>query len=172
LVSVIYVDEGTADLHGAAVPVSLQQIRKSVAPLKGRGADALRSAVADARERVWSPMETKVRLMILARGYPEPVPNLEFIDPATGIVYYVDIAYPQWKIASECGGQGYWDDKQEWEKDLHKNDVLHDQARKGLRIAISDYMEQETFFQRLDAAIAEREQTRPDRARPRSPVRT
>ena len=166
------VDAVAADRHGAAVPVSLQQIRKSVAPLKGRGADALRSAVADARERVWSPMETKVRLMILARGYPEPVPNLEFIDPATGIVYYVDLAYPQWKIAIEYDGQGHWDDKQQWEKDLHKNEVLHDQAWKVLRIAIADYMEPETFFQRLDAAIAEREQTCPDRARPRSPVRT
>ena len=110
-------------------------------------------------------METKVRLMILARGYPEPVPNLEFIDPATGIVY-VDLAYPQWKIAIEYDGQGHWDDKQQWEKDLHKNEVLHDQAWKVLRIAIADYMEPETFFQRLDAAIAEREQTRPDRARP------
>src|SRR5690625_5659246 len=93
-------------------------------------------------------METKVRLMILARGYPEPVPNLEFIDPATGIVYYVDLAYPQWKIAIEYDGQGHWDDKQQWEKDLHKNEVLHDQAWKVLRIAIADYMEPETFLDR------------------------
>ena len=117
-------------------------------------------------------METKVRLMILARGYPEPVPNMEFIDPATGIVYYVDLAYPQWKIAIEYDGQGHRDDKQQWGKDLHKNEVLHDQAWKVLRIAIADYMEPETFFQRLDAAITERGQTCPDRARPRSPVRT
>src|SRR5690625_6294976 len=98
-------------------------------------------------------METKVRLMILARGYPEPVPNLEFIDPATGIVYYVDLAYPQWKIAIEYDGQGHWDDKQQWEKDLHKNEVLHDQAWKVLRIAIDYNIEPENIFLSMNEAI-------------------
>lgn len=163
------VDAVVADRYGAAVPVPLHEIRRSAASLTGRGAASLRSAVIDARERVWSPMETKMRLLILARGYPELVPNMELIDPTTGIVYYIDLAYPQWKIAIEYDGKDHRVDKQQWEKDLHKNEVLHDQSWKVLRISIADYREPESFFQRLDAAIAERRLTCPDRGDTPSP---
>src|SRR5699024_11118010 len=35
------------------------------------------------------------------RGWPPPALNHEIVDPATGIVYYVDLAYPQQRIAIE-----------------------------------------------------------------------
>lgn len=153
---VVCVDALAADRHGAAERVPLPQIRQSADLLRGRGAAALRRAAADARERVWSPMETRTRLLILGRGYPEPVPNMELWEPVTGIVYYVDLAYPQWKIAIEYDGKGHRVDKDQWEKDLHKNEVLHDQGWKVLRMSIADVRDPHDFFLRLDAAIAER----------------
>ena len=151
------VDAVVAGRKGAAWHVPLSQVRRSVASLKGRGAAALRRAVLESRERVWSPMETKMRLLINSRGYPEPATNLEICEIATGIVYYIDLAYPQWKIAIEYDGKGHRTDKQQWERDLHKNEVLHGQGWTVLRVSIADFRDPGDFFRRLDAAIAARE---------------
>lgn len=151
------VDALVAVRKGAALHVPLLQVREIAASLKGRGAAALRRAVLDARERVWSPMETRMRLMLGGHGYPEPATNLEICEPATGTVYYVDLAYPRWKIAIEYDGDGHRTKKQQWERDLHKNEVLHDQGWKVLRVSHADYLDPGDFFRRLEAAIVERE---------------
>lgn len=155
------VDALAADRHGAAQRIPLPQIRESADLLKGRGAAALRRAAADARERVWSPMETRVRLLLLGCGYAEPVSNMELWEPTTGIVYYVDLAYPQWRIAIEYDGEGHRVDKDQWEKDLHKNEVLHDQGWKVLRLSNADVRDPQDFLLRLDAATAERARDAP-----------
>lgn len=147
------VDALAANRFGTAYRVPLVEIRSLAASGKGRGAAALRSAVAEARERVWSPMETAMRLMVLGHGYPEPEPNRELIDPATGIAYYIDLAYPRWMIAIEYDGTEHRTDPQRWEADLHKNEVLHGQGWTVLRASVADLHRPGDFILRLDEAI-------------------
>src|SRR5699024_2679640 len=91
---------------------------------RGRGAARLRAAVAQARERVWSPQETHMHLMLRDRGWPPPALNHEIVDPATGIVYYVDLAYPQQRIAIEYDGSDHVTDPDRVTHDHHKSTAL------------------------------------------------
>ncbi|WEV72916.1 DUF559 domain-containing protein [Bifidobacterium sp. ESL0790] len=51
-----------------------------------------------------SSMETRLRLEMLRRGFPKPVVNFEVDDPVEG-TKYLDIAYPQYRVAVEYNGQ-------------------------------------------------------------------
>jgi len=57
------------------------------------------------RERVESPMETLVRLMILTARLPEPSCNVEIVDGEGRFVARVDLAYPAWRVAIEYDGR-------------------------------------------------------------------
>ncbi|MFC7373952.1 DUF559 domain-containing protein [Brachybacterium sp. GCM10030268] len=150
------VDALAADRHGASIRVPLQQIRADARSSRGRGARAVRRAANEARERVWSPMETRTRLLICARGYPEPAPNVSVRDGATGSLFYIDLAYDQWRIAIEYDSEHHREDRRTWQRDLHKNEVLHDLGWKVLRISVADFQRPADFFARLDAAIRAR----------------
>ena len=105
-------------------------------------------------ENVWSPMETRTRLLLTRRGYPLPVANLRVDDPDTDWHGCIDLAYPQWRIAIEYDSEAHRLDRALWQKDLHKNQVLHQQAWSVLRISVADLVAPEHFLQRLDAAIS------------------
>jgi hypothetical protein len=151
-------DALVADRHGTAYRIPLPQLRSLIRSRKGRGAAELRAAIEDVRERVWSPRETRVRMMLLGHGYPEPEPNRPIRDPATGIVYYIDLAYPQWKIAIEYDGKHHRTDPAQQEADLHKNEVLHGQGWSVQRVTGADLHRPQDFFLRLEALVRRRAQ--------------
>lgn len=147
------VDALAANRFGTAYRIPLREIRALVETRTGRGAAVLQEAASQARERVWSPRETSMRLMVRSHGYPEPSLNHEIRDSATGIVYYIDLAYPQWKVAIEYDGEEHRTDKSRWEGDLHKNEVLHAQGWTVLRVSAADLHRPRDFFLRLENAI-------------------
>lgn len=57
------------------------------------------------RERVESPMESLVRLMIVAARLPEPECNVEVFDADGRFVARVDLAYRAWRVAIEYDGR-------------------------------------------------------------------
>lgn len=152
------VDALIADSNGALRRVPLETLREQAQAATGRGAKKLRAAVAEARERVWSPMETKMRLLVVDRGYPEPLPNVEVRDPDTGTSFFIDLAYPEWKIGIEYDSEQHRLDKVKWQKDLHKDEVLHGEGWIVLRVSIADFHDSRYFLRRLEAAIRSRKQ--------------
>lgn len=146
-------DALVADKNGAHRRVPLQTLREQAQAASGRGADKVRAAVAAARERVWSPMETKMRLVITDRGYQEPQPNVEVRDPATGTAFFLDLAYPGWKIGIEYDSEEHRLNAEQWQRDLHKDEVLHGLGWAVLRVSIADFHDPRNFLLRLDAAI-------------------
>lgn len=150
---VVCMDALAADRHGTDLRISREEMREMVSTLRGRGAPALRKAVVDVRERSWSPMETRMRLMLVKHGYPEPELNPVVRDPATGNRYYIDLAYPRWKIAIEYDSEDHRKNKEQWQRDLHKNEVLHQLGWSVLRISIADHRCPDDLFRRLDEAI-------------------
>ncbi len=138
----------------AELTIPLPEIRAFSQRLRGRGGEAVRQAAQSAVENVWSPMETRARLFLTRRGYPLPVANLRVDDPDTDWHGYIDLAYPQWRIAIEYDSEAHRLDRAQWQKDLHKNQVLHQQGWSVLRISVADLVAPEHFLQRLDAAIS------------------
>lgn len=138
--------------RGLLVP--LEEIRARAAVMRGRGAAAVRAAVADARARVWSPMETRARLLLVRAGWPEPVANHPVTDPDTGALFVLDLAYPDPRLAIEYDGDGHRSDRRRWQRDLAKDEVLHALGWRVLRIAIADLRRPGPFLLRLAAARA------------------
>lgn len=84
---------------------------------------AIAARAADlVRARVDSPMETRVRLMLLLAGLPEPVVNLEV--GADGVRYRLDLAWPELRLAVEYDGRHHAEDARQWGHDLGRREWL------------------------------------------------
>ena len=68
------------------------------------GVPAVRAALRDARPGVESPGETRARLLVMRAGFPEPVPNLPVLDPDTGTMRRLDLAWEGALIGAEYDG--------------------------------------------------------------------
>ncbi len=71
----------------------------------GRGVRALRRALAYSRDRVDSPMETRLRLMFTEAGLPEPEVNRWVRDEHGSPIHCPDLSWPEWKVAADYDGQ-------------------------------------------------------------------
>src|SRR5699024_3484004 len=78
--------------------------------------------------------------------------NHEIVDPATGIVYYVDLAYPQQRIAIEHDGSDHVTDPDRVTHDHHKSTALHGEGWTVLRVHAKDLHDPTDVFARLDHA--------------------
>lgn len=150
------IDALVAKRHGTAAYVPLARLRLGVVKLRGVGAAAVRRAALDARENVWSPMETRTRLLLVGAGFPEPAPNLRVTEQATDKTFFIDLAYPAVKVAVEYDSEEHRLNRNQWLKDLHKNEVLHQLGWQVLRISVADVREPADFLARLAAAGVQR----------------
>lgn len=74
-----------------------------------RGAATLRTALSRSRDRVDSPMETRLRLLLEDAGLPEPVVN-EWVHAADGTpLHCPDLSWPQWQVAVDYDGRHHDD---------------------------------------------------------------
>ncbi|HZC26494.1 MAG TPA: hypothetical protein VE287_05685 [Actinopolymorphaceae bacterium] len=81
------------------------ELRRAVGAMDGRrGSQMARRSVSLVRQRVDSPMETWVRLLIVLAGLPCPEPGLEVLDDDGQWVATVDLQYPAQRIAIEYDG--------------------------------------------------------------------
>jgi hypothetical protein len=86
-----------------------------------------RRAAALVRDRVDSPMETGVRLLLVPAGLPEPVVNLEIRDGAGVLLRRLDLAYPSVRVAVEYDGRHHVDLVDRFEDDaVRRDDLAHD----------------------------------------------
>lgn len=149
---VVAVDSLVADRFGTVHRFPLSEVQEHADSATGRGASALRAAVELARERVWSPRETHMHLMLRDNGWAPPALNHEIVDPATGIVYYVDLAFPQRRIAIEYDGGEHVTDPERVKHDHRKSAVLHAEGWTVIRVYAEDLHEPTDFFARLGHA--------------------
>jgi hypothetical protein len=151
---VVAVDSLVADRFGTVWRIPLEEVRRRADHARGRGAARLRAAVAEARERVWSPRETHMHLLLRRHGRPSPAMNHPITDPATGIVYYVDLAYPRLRIAIEYDGQDHLTDADRVKADHGKSAALHAEGWTVIRAYAADLHEPTDLLARLDHALA------------------
>jgi very-short-patch-repair endonuclease len=87
--------------------------------------------------RTESPMETRLRLVIVGGGLPRPIAQFEVRDHAGRFVARVDFAYPQWRIAIEYDGD-YHRDPDAFRADLRRANALRVAGWTVLRFGASD----------------------------------
>lgn len=121
-----------------------------------RGVQAVRAALRETRDGVESPQETRTRTLLRRAGYPEPLCNPPFEDPDTGRIFYLDLAYPQARIAIEYDGEQHLVDPEQRLRDHAKDGALHRAGWAVLRATRQDLREPGDLLARLAALWAER----------------
>lgn len=124
--------------------------RRTDAAGRMNGIKAVREAVLAARERVESPKETEMRLLLAAHGYAEPCVNLTVSEPGTGKTYRIDLAYPRQRIAIEYDGDWHRTDRTRFRRDRRKDDVLHELGWRVVRVVDTDLDSPSEFLARLN----------------------
>lgn len=90
----------------------------------GHGAELARRAMRLVRPGVDSPMETRLRLLIVLAGLPEPVVDHHVLDDRGNIRYRLDLSYPQWLVAIEYEGRHHAESSRQWGHDIHRREAL------------------------------------------------
>lgn len=133
--------------------IPLATLRSQVASAPSlTGITKVRVAVAESRERVESPKETELRLLLLRHGFAEPELNLpvSLSDGDGGTRdFRLDLAYPDMRIAIEYDGDGHRTDRSQWAKDRRKDDILHEAGWRVVRVVQPDLVEPQDLLTRL-----------------------
>jgi very-short-patch-repair endonuclease len=87
-------------------------------------AAAARRAAAYVRAGVDSPMETRLRLLLVLAGLPEPRVNAELRDDHGVLRARFDLSWPGVRLAVEYDGRQHLESVDQWEHDVERRDLL------------------------------------------------
>lgn len=90
----------------------------------GRGAKRARRAAGWVRPHVDSAMETRLRMLLVLAGLPEPTINLIMRHPDGTWKWRLDLCYPALKVVVEYDGRQHSEDSRQWGKDLKRREEL------------------------------------------------
>lgn len=139
---------------GRITPAALVECARTFA---GPGAGRARRAAAWVREGVDSPMETRLRMLIVLAGLPEPVVNHQLRDEEGRVLMRFDLSYPSLKLILEYDGRHHAESDQQWGRDLARREDLD---RRGWRIlvfrSLDIYEEPAKTLRRIVDAMRER----------------
>ena len=100
-----------------------QELVAYAATFAGAGARAARRALGHARERVESPREDPMRLLLTLCGLPEPECNVD-IGTGVGFLGRADLVYALHRLVVEYDGRQHAMDARQWERDVERLDGL------------------------------------------------
>lgn len=76
------------------------------------------------RAGVDSPMETRLRMLLVLAGLPEPVVDFRVRDSVGTVVRRFDLSYPIWKLIVEYDGRHHAEDPGQYESDIYRREEL------------------------------------------------
>lgn len=108
--------------------VTREQLVAHCARSTHRAAGAARAAAAYVRADVDSPMETRLRMLLVLAGLPEPKVNLTIRDVDGEVLRRYDLSYPEVKVVVEYDGRQHVERIEQWESDLDRREAIEDDA--------------------------------------------
>lgn len=121
------------------------------------GARAARRAAAYVRERVDSPMETRLRMLLLLAGLPEPLVNITVTDAAGTPVRRYDLCWPAVRVIVEYDGRHHIEREDSWEADLARREAIDEDGWRILVVTSRGiYREPERTVSRVWRLLRER----------------
>ena len=103
----------------------------------GRAGVLARSAAAYVRERVDSPMETRLRMLLVLAGIPEPEVNLEVRTVDGEVLRRYDLCWPGVRVIVEYDGRHHVERVEQWEQDLTRREAIDDSSWRILVVVSS-----------------------------------
>ena len=121
-----------------------------------RGARRMRAAIPLLEPRTDSPMETRLRLLIVRGGLPRPVAGADVVVRGVWLAR-PDLAYPALRIAIEYDGDHHRTDRQQWQRDIGRRRVLEDHGWLLVVVTADDVLRRpHEIVDRLRRAISSR----------------
>lgn len=120
-------------------------------------ADHARRAAAYVRSRVDSPMETRLRMLIVLAGLPEPEVNVTVRDEHGVPIRKYDLAYRRSRTIVEYDGRHHIERENQWESDLERREAI-DEEKWRILVVVSRciYVEPERTLLRVFRVLKER----------------
>jgi hypothetical protein len=91
---------------------------------RGRGSSPARRAVGFVREGVDSPMESRLRMLMVLAGLPEPQVNRIVWDAAGNWEKRFDLCYPDLMLVIEYDGRQHAQSDDQWGRDIDRREDL------------------------------------------------
>jgi hypothetical protein len=105
---------------------------------RGRAGRLARRAASLVRDRVDSPMESRLRLLLVLAGIPEPEVNITVRDADGTPVRRYDLSWRDVRVVVEYDGRVHVERVDQWERDLERREALDDQAVRLLVVTARD----------------------------------
>lgn len=121
-----------------------------------RGVRTLRAAALDVRAGTDSPAESRMRLILVEGGLPEPVIGFEVIDRDGYFVGTPDLAYLEERIALDYEGDVHRVNRRVFRDDIERREQFQDAGWRHIRVTIDHLAKPHTLIDRVGFAIAER----------------
>jgi hypothetical protein len=137
--------------------ITVEDLRAWCADSQDPHAPEARLAAAYVRAEVDSPMETRLRMLIVLAGLPEPRVNHILYDSRGRVRVRLDLSYPLPKLIVEYDGRQHADDPAQWKRDLERREFFDDEEWRIL-VVTSDgiYREPEQTLMRVRRALVSR----------------
>jgi hypothetical protein len=120
------------------------------------GCRRLRSVIELAEPLTESPMETKLRLLLIDAGAPPLTAQHDIRDPRGKLIGRADLAYPQWRIAIEYEGDHHRE-RAQFRRDVARLNNLRAAGWLVLRFTADDVLRRpKSVINQVAAAIRER----------------
>ncbi|WP_344773029.1 hypothetical protein [Nocardioides panacisoli] len=113
------------------------RLREFCARASGSGARPARAAAAYVRERVDSPMETRLRMLIVLGGLPEPDVNLAIRDQDGMVLRRHDLRYRRSRTVIEYDGRHHIEREHQWEADLDRREETENDGDRVIIVVAS-----------------------------------
>ena len=102
-------------------------------------------------------METRLRMLLVLAGLPEPVVNYKVRDATGQVLRRFDLSYPAVKLIVEYNGRQHEDDFTQWSSDLDRREEFDEQEWR-LIVVVSKgiFKEPERTVMRVAKALRQR----------------
>ena len=121
------------------------------------GAAAARHAARFVRAEVDSPMETRLRMLLVLAGLPEPVVNHTIRDRQGRVLMRFDLSYPELRIVIEYDGRQHRADLDQWDRDEQRKDWFDDSGWRHVPVfSRGIYSRPDATVERVVRALASR----------------
>lgn len=113
--------------------VRIKELRAAARKAPGRAGQLARQAAGFVRAKVDSPMESRLRMLIVLAGIPEPRVNMSVRDVDGEPVRRFDLSWPEVRVIVEYDGRHHVERIEQWESDLGRREEIDDE---GWRILV------------------------------------
>lgn len=113
-----------------------------------------RLAASYLRDGVDSPMESRLRMLLVLAGLPEPEVNWKIYDEFGNVRLRFDLAYPHVRIIVEYDGRQHAESPAQWDRDIDRREEIDDDDWKIVVVTAKGiYREPARTIQRVASAL-------------------